>query len=333
MKKIISVLLALAMVFAIAPLSAYADEIDYSAYDSIVALANEINKDHYTDDSYNALMSTIGDRDSLTDQDSIDTATEIIATALSSLQKKTFNVEFFVVDSQDEFVSENYSVQYGDIAELNVNSDEYAYKWVATIGDNDTKLDVVGNSLSIAVTGNVTITAYTDVPPEIKEETQQIKFLAVNGKIAGYAYTTDLNNFVAPQAPEVPFYAFDCWEKIDDYTYQAKYYLTAVCDGVHHLFALQIVKPTCAFYGYLVFECECGEAYYTNYVKPIGHNFSDDSAYCLNGCRTKNDSFDEDSPSDYDNSPDSSPSDEPQDTDPITPGVDEGGYNNTVIKP
>lgn len=334
MKKIISVLLALVMTFAFAPMTTYAEDIDFSSYDSIVALVNEVDKTPYTDDSYDALMASIVDRDSLTDQKSIDDATAVIATAYANLQKKTFSVEFFVIDSQDDIEYEKLSYQYGDFAELNVESEEYAYKWVASIGDNDTKLGVVGNSLSIAITGDVTITAFTDIAPEIKEQTYQIKFMAANGKIAGYAYTTDVNNFVAPEAPAVPFYAFDCWEKIDDYTYQAKYYLTAVCDGVHHLFALQIVKPTCYSTGHLIFICECGEGYRTDYVPPTGHNFSDDSLYCLNGCRTINPLYDEELPSNDEEivSP-SNPSDEPSIDEPLTPGIDEGGYSNTVIKP
>lgn len=332
MKKIISVLLALVMTFAFAPMTTYAEDIDFSAFDSIVALVNEVDKTPYTDDSYNALMASIVDRDSLNDQDSIDAATKVIATAYANLQKKTFSVEFFVIDSQDDIEYEKLSYQYGDIAELNVESEEYAYKWVASIGDNDTKLGVVGNSLSIAITGDVTITAFTDVAPEIKEQTYQIKFMAANGKIAGYAYTTDVNNFVAPEAPAVPFYEFDSWEKIDDYTYQAKYILVAFCDGTRHTFAMTIVKPTCTAYGYLIFECECGEAYYTDYVKPIGHNFSDDSHYCVNGCRTSNESYEDEEPSNNDVSP-SNPSDEPSTDEPLTPGIDEGGYSNTVIKP
>lgn len=351
MKKIISILLAVVMVFSAMPLTALAEDVvidnqeilgaslDYTAYDAIVTMVKELDKAPYTDETLEALANSIADRDSFETQEAIDDAVTAISTAYTNLAKKSFDVYFVVMDSNENIKQQKKTYFYGDEAEFEVtDTDEVATKWILSTDEADKKLNVSGNSYSMVVTESVTITAITDVAPEVVEQIQKVKFLSINGKVVDIIYTLDIDNIEMPEAPKVPFYNFDEWEKIDDLTYQAKYTLDPLCDGEHHSFYVETIKAGCDTVGYLIFRCECGEAYSTEYVRQTGHNFDNESEYCLNGCGKLNPNFDdlekaqpEETPT-VPSTPDVEETTKPSE-DEIHPGFDEGGYNNIVIAP
>lgn len=360
MKKIISILLAVIMAFSMMPLTALADEVeissdsifetdfetedisiptkplDYSAYDASVKFVEELDPTPYTEESFKALKDSIVPKNTLTTQAKIDRATANINTARTNLVKKSIAVNFLVVDSKDNLVQKKLTFAYGEEAELEVTeTEEVATKWLLSTDEADTKLDVVGNSYSFVAKENVTVTAFTDVKAEDVEQVKVVKFLAINGKVVDIVYTADVDSVEMPEGPQVPFYTFLEWEKLDDLTFQAKYEFNPLCDGENHTFYLETINPGCETVGYLIFRCECGEAYSTEYVRPTGHRYEDGEEYCLNGCGKYNPNIEDES-----QSPET-PSVQPEEptTKPTEPeknieyGFDEGGYNNVVIMP
>lgn len=354
MKKIISILLAVIMAFSMMPLTALADEVeissdsifeteeitfglDYSAYNAAIELVETLDPTPYTEESFQALLNSVEPKDSLNDQTSINNATAKITTAYTNLVKKSIAVNFFVVDSKDNLVQKKLTFAYGEVAKLEVTeTEEVATKWLLSTDEADTKLDVVGNSYSFVAKENVTVTAFTDVKAEDVEQVKVVKFLAINGKVVDIVYTTDVDSVEMPEGPQVPFYTFLEWEKLDDVTFQAKYEFNPLCDGENHTFYLETINPGCETVGYLIFCCECGEAYSTEYVRPTGHRYEDGEEYCLNGCGKQRPLSDEELEHSTPDEP-SAPS-EPT-TKPTEPeknseyGFDEGGYNNVVIMP
>lgn len=348
MKKLIAILLAAVMAFSFAQITAFADEptisyeeidnagtadLDYSAYDSIIVLIHSIDNSMYTDDSISALLDTVVDKDSLLTQNDIDSAVKSIAEAYSKLEKKTYSVEFFTIDSQDNIKSTKHTYSHGDVAEFQVtDTDEVVYKWVVSRGDIDSKLATTTDTVSLVITEDIVVTAFTDVKQEIKDQTQRVVFLASNGTPAAIVYTTDINNIDMPVAPSIPFYAFDEWVKLDDNTFQAKYTMSVECGDNNHVFTVTVVKPTCIMPGHVIFMCPCGEGFRTDYVDPTGHSYDDDHEFCLNGCGTINSKFDVEetyTPSDDNSTQPTKPSNDKE----FVNGVDEGGYNNAVYMP
>lgn len=342
MKKIICILLSFVMLLSVMPMTALADEIsigiedvvnpvDYTAYDSIVAMINGIDKTPYTEDSLKALEDSIADRDSLFTQDDIDSAVKVIAEAYSNLVKKTVSIKFFVINSEGSFTRQDYNYSYGDTATFKVtDTEEKIYKWVKSVNDVDTNLNTQVEELSIIATEDMELVAYTDIAPEIKEQTKQVKFIGANGKTVYIAYTVDVDNVAMPDAPVVPFYDFDGWTKIDDTTYQASYTMNIACGDGQHVFTATVVPPSCVMYGYVFFTCPCGESFYTDYSKPTGHNYDAETGICLNGCGAVAPLDDELASLDENIAPTKPDSDVEK---PYENGVDEGGYNTYVLMP
>lgn len=356
MKKIISVLLSIIIAVAV-PFAAFANDIvvssdevlsndatlpkiDYNAFDSVITLVNAVDENQYTTESYNALMATVVDRDSLLTQDAVDNAVNLIASAYSSLVKKTFAVTFKIVDSNENVKSQEFTYSYGDVANFEVTgTDESVIKWVLSTDDADEKIDATGNSVSLVITKGANVIAMTDAKPSNSNSVSQIKFLSISGKVIDIAYTADPENIEMPNAPKVPFYYFDKWEKINDTTYKAKYTSTLVCDGEKHIFKVTIFDPSCDGYGYLLFECECGESYATEFQKPHGHSYDNDEQYCLNGCGRENDAYFELHPPVASQEPTTDPTTqnptepttEPEQTPEVN--VDDEGYINWMVMP
>lgn len=349
MKKLFAILLSAVMVLSVFPMTALADEVeltydevndvatadlDFSAYDSIITLIHFIDNSMYTEESIEAMLDTVVDKDYLSTQADVDSAVKRIAEAYSNLQKKTYSVEFFTVDSEDNITNEKFSYSHGDMAEFAVeDTDEVIYKWVITRGDNDTKLDATSDVVSLVITEDVVITAYTTIAPEVAEQTQRVLFLAANGTPVSVVYTTDVNNVAMPAAPALPFYAFDEWVKLDDTTYQAHYTMSVECGDNNHVFTVTVINPGCESVGYLIFRCPCGEGFRTDYVKPTGHSFDDDIELCLNGCGMVNPNFDVEESASGDVEPTQPAEPTKPSKEPYVNGVDEGGYNTYVLMP
>lgn len=348
MKKIICILLSVIMLLSLMPLTALADEVsfsydeindvladelDYSAYDGIVAMVNAMDRTPYIEDSLEALDSSIISRDSLMYQNDIDAAVAKIAEAYSSLVKKSVEVKFFVINSEGIFTRQDYVFSYGDTAKFVVkDTDEKVYKWMKSVNDADINLCTQVEELSIVVTEDMELIAYTDIAPEIKEQSKQVKFVGANGRTVSIAYTLDVDNMEMPEAPAVPFYDFVGWVKVDDTTYQAQYSMNIACEDNQHVYKAIVVAPTCTGPGYVIFECPCGEVFTTDYTKPIGHNYDGDTGFCLNGCGTQEAGFEEEEiivPESTETTEPAQPSNPKVDEN----GVDEGGYNTYVLLP
>lgn len=351
MKKIISILLAAVMAFSTMPLMAMADDVfvnsnavfndnfviedeaDYSAYDSIIKLVEALDEKEYTKESIDYVKSKIVDRDTLETQEQIDEAVIEIAIAYSELEKNSFTVEFIVVNSKDEQVSQRHTYYYGDTVDFNVDNGENVSKWIISDINKDTKLDSSENDISLVVDKAMMVVAYTDTKPEEKHKLQQIKFLSYNGKTLDIIYTEDTENIEMPEAPALPFYYFSEWIELNDNTYQARYLSDTVCDGVHHRFTTIVIKPSCETVGYVIFQCPCGETYSTDYKSPTGHNYIDSDKYCANNCGKINPKYDIE---DGEYVPSENPS---TPSGPSTPeknenyDFDNDGYNNVVITP
>ena len=53
-----------------------------------------------------------------------------------------------------------------------------------------------------------------------------------------------------------------------------------------------VVAPTCTEQGYTIYKCKnCGDTYKDDYVKALGHDFSNNAQFCLNGCGTANPNY------------------------------------------
>lgn len=349
MKKLFAILLSVVMVLSVFPMTAYADEVeltydeindyasadlDFSAYDSIITLIHSIDNSIYTDESIKAMLDTVVSRESLDTQADIDSAVKRIAEAYSNLEKKTYTVEFFTVDSQDNITKKDMTFSHGDMAKFVVeDTDEAVYKWVVSRGDNDTRLDTTSEVVSLVITEDIVITAFTDVAPEIKEQTKRVIFLAANGTPVSVVYTTDVENVAMPAAPALPFYAFDEWVKLDDNTYQAHYTMSVECGDNNHVYTVTVVKATCDTTGYLIFMCPCGEGFRTDYTRPIGHNYDDNHKYCLNGCGMANPNVEEEEYSGSEVEPTQPAEPTKPSEEPYVNGVDEGGFNTYVLLP
>lgn len=355
MKKFLTVLLSLVMLLSVMPICAFADEqtytfdeianeayddADFTAFDSVMVLVNAVDEEEYTEESVNALKTAIIDKATLITQQEIDDAVKAIATAYSQLVKKSFDVTFQVIDSNENVKTYSLTYSYGELATLVVaDTDEVATKWIVSTQDGDEKLDAVGNEISLIITQSITVTAITDIAPEIKDQTKQVKFLTAGGKPCEVIYTTDVANIEMPEAPALPFYYFVEWVKVDDLTYQASYQTTLVCDGENHIFKVTIIEPTCYMYGYLIFECECGEGYRTEYKRPTGHVYDADKQYCLNGCGTENDCYFESHPEKSEAVDPEKPTEPSNPEEPTKPNddfslsFDNDGYGNSVIMP
>lgn len=350
MKKIISVLLAVMMVLAMAPISAMADNatvdndvvfddvsvssVDYSAYNSIVELVEALDEKEYTADSIANIKSKVVNKDSLKTQEQINAAVTEIAIAYAQLEKNSFSVSFIIINSKGERETEKHTYFYGDTASFNVDNGEELYKWTVSDIEGDTKINTSENDFSLVIDKACTVIAYTDTKPEEKHKLQQIKFLSFNGKLIDIEYVESLDELEMPEAPALPFYYFSEWVQLNDNTYQAKYLSETICDGQHHRFTTMVAKAGCETVGYVIFQCSCGEAYGTDYSSPVGHQFDHINQYCLNGCGKLNPNMVDES------SEPTEPSDSQETTTPAKPeadnkeyGFDEGGYNNMVIAP
>lgn len=59
-----------------------------------------------------------------------------------------------------------------------------------------------------------------------------------------------------------------------------------------HSYIKNVVAPTCTEQGYTIYKCKnCGDTYKDDYVKALGHNFSNNAQFCLNGCGTANPNY------------------------------------------
>lgn len=347
MKKIITILLSIIMALSLLPMTAYAEDIsisydqiendmlDYSVFDSIIKLANAVDSKQYTDESYNALMASIVERDTLLTQQDIDDAAREIAVMYASLEKKSVTINLYSSNSHEKTTHKAYTASYGDTVELEVESDELVYKWVISTDEGTSKLDVTSNELTIMATSDIDVIAFSKPTPESAERTKAIRFLAFNGALCNVVYTEDVNNFDMPDAPELPFYEFVEWQKIDDTTYQASYICENMCDGVNHKLLATTVPPTCTAYGYVLFTCDCGVSYKAEYSDATGHSYNDEKVCTICGNIDTEFYEDEDSantPSTDVTVPTTTPS-IPENKNPETPGIDEGGYSNMVIMP
>lgn len=346
MKKIITILLALTMMLSVMPISAMADEItvssdsvfgeelDYSAYDSIVKLVAVLDEKEYTKESISNVKSKIPARENLITQKQINDAVAEIASACSELEKNSFTIEFYIVDSNGEMQKQTFVYTYGEEFTLNADNGEEPYKWVISTDDSDTKIESNAKEITLVADKACAIIAYTDIKPEVKEQLQQVKFLSANGKPVYIAYTTNPDEVEMPEAPELPFCRFSEWVKLNDHTYQASYLSDSICDGIHHRFKMMIAEAGCETVGYLIFQCSCGEAYRTDYTRPVGHDFDNEHKYCNNGCGTLNPNRDdyESSTPEESTTPDApTKPEEPEKEDEYI--FDEGGYSNVVIAP
>lgn len=344
MKKLVSILLALVMAVSFSTFTAYAEDVeinsndiaglnlDYTAFDNLITLINELDKAPYTDESLEALNNALVDRDSFISQKEIDDAIEDISTAFSNLERKQVNIVFTTVDSNENYTDEESTHLYGDVVDFEVkDTDEIAYKWMLSNDDGDKKLDAQGNNISIITTQDTNLVAFTDVAPEIKEQTKQVKFLSINGKVIDIINTTDVDNITLPDAPAVPFYVFVEWVKVDDLTYRASYKVNPRTDD--HKFTITVIDSTCDTYGYTIFECACGERYTTDYTRPIGHNYDNVSEYCLNGCGTLNPNIEEYSETEEGGSIVTPQEPTTQPTPSVEPSFDNSGYSDVVIMP
>lgn len=347
MKKLISVLLAVLMAFSVMPITAMAEDIivnseeifeieptgvDYSAFDSIVILVEALSTKEYTKESIENVKSKVVSRESLKTQEDVNNAVIEIATAYAELEKNSFKVSFIILDSNEEQTTKTFTYTYGETASLSVDNGETPYKWIVTNAFGDKVIGSSENELSLVIEGACKVVACTDVEPEEKEQLRQINFLSFNGRVINIVYTNDVYDIEMPEAPALPFYYFSEWVKLNDNTYQARYLSDTICDGNHHRFTTMIAKPTCTNYGYVIFQCSCGEAYYTDYSKPIGHNYDENTHYCKNGCGTQAPMDDEASPEESSPTEPTSPTEPAQDEEKDY-GFDEEGYNNIVVAP
>lgn len=352
MKKFISILLAVVMVFTTMPLVTLADEVyvdsdsffddisvveetapDYSAYNSILKLVEALDEKEYTKESIDAVKATVVDKAELTTQDDVDNAVRKIAFAYANLEKNSFEIVFTIIDSNGDEETQTYTYYYGEEALFKVDNGENIYKWIISDDESDKKLNSTNEELSLVIKEAYSVTAFTDV--EVDEyELQQVKFLSFNGRIINVAYTNDISAVKMPEAPTIPFYYFTEWIKLNDFTYQAVYLSETICDGSHHCFTTMVAKPTCENTGYVIFHCACGETYSTDYTRPIGHNYEQGIKYCVNGCGKLSPEFE-------DEEQQSSPVEPTQPREPTTVpeeqeknyGFDEDGYNNVVVTP
>ena len=59
-----------------------------------------------------------------------------------------------------------------------------------------------------------------------------------------------------------------------------------------HSYVKNVVAPTCSEQGYTIYKCKnCGDTYKDDYVKALGHDFSNNAQFCLNGCGTANPNY------------------------------------------
>ena len=59
-----------------------------------------------------------------------------------------------------------------------------------------------------------------------------------------------------------------------------------------HSYTKNVVAPTCTEQGYTIYKCKnCGDTYKDDYVKALGHDFSNNAQFCLNGCGTANPNY------------------------------------------
>lgn len=59
-----------------------------------------------------------------------------------------------------------------------------------------------------------------------------------------------------------------------------------------HSYIKNVVAPTCTEQGYTIYKCKnCGDTYKDDYVKALGHDFSNNAQFCLNGCGTANPNY------------------------------------------
>lgn len=346
MKKIISILLATIMVFSLMPITAMAEDVkvdnnevfsevtapDYSAYESIVKLVKALDEKEYTKESIEYVKSKVVPKESLETQKQINDAVAEIATAYAQLEKNSFKISFIIIDSNENEQVQSYTYFYGDNATLTVDNGEEPYKWIISNSQKDTKIESNDYDLSLIVDNACTVVAFTDTKPEEKHQLQQVKFLSFSGKLIHIEYTENAYDVAMPEAPELPFYYFIEWVKLNDNTYQAKYLSDSICDGVHHRFTTMVAKAGCETYGYVIFQCSCGEAYSTDYCRPTGHSFEESEMYCTNGCGKVNPIYDEEESSDEGEVVETptAPT-KPEET--VEYGFDEGGYNNMVIAP
>ncbi|MGN0534317.1 MAG: leucine-rich repeat domain-containing protein [Eubacterium sp.] len=61
-----------------------------------------------------------------------------------------------------------------------------------------------------------------------------------------------------------------------------------------HNYTQTVVAPSCTAQGYTEYICEnCGDLYKSDYTDALGHSFSNDEKYCLNGCGEINPDYSE----------------------------------------
>lgn len=199
--------------------------LDYTAYRAAVKVAKSIDRSVYTDASLAALDDTIVAEYTLNTQQDIDSATSLVETRYAELVYKSYNVTFIIEKGNGETESDTQSHSYNDEITLDVSYiDEDVYKWTVDQLGSVKKLPTDAKKVTLVVKGDTTVTVYTKEDVSVAEGLTKITYLSHKDKTIGIDYVSDIDDSTPPETPEIPFYDFTGWVKVDDTTFKATYH-------------------------------------------------------------------------------------------------------------
>lgn len=199
--------------------------LDYTAYRAAVKAANSIDRSIYTDASLSSLDATILPEYALNTQDEVNSATADIETKLAELQYKTYDVAFSVENTTTgDVTTQTYQYKYGEIATIDASDVEGdVYKW--TIADSTTKiLPTDKKTVSFVVRGATDVNLYVKDCKSESSALTKITYVSNKNVTVAIDYVENKDNITStPDAPDIPFYNFVRWDRVDDTTYKAVY--------------------------------------------------------------------------------------------------------------
>lgn len=199
-------------------------DLDYSAYRTAVAIAKQIDRSIYTDESLANLDASIVAEKALDTQSDINNQTTLVQTMYNALEYRSYTVTFVAQTEQGDVDNTTVTYKYGEVVTFDASYiDEDVYKWTIETDDSTKKLPSDKKIVSFVVKSDSIITVFTKQNKTTESSLTKITYISNKNVTIGIDYVENPASFEKMEAPEVPFYVFDKWEPVDDTTYKAVY--------------------------------------------------------------------------------------------------------------
>lgn len=165
-------------------------------------------------------------------QTQIDTATQDILTAIDNLVYIDYTVTVNIIEDENSKVYRNKTVHYGDVYSVEMDmlgENESIYKWTMTVDGVDTLMNTRSRFLSQPIYDDTVLNCYIQIDTIVTEESKiRVTYLDKSNKVVAINYVSDESEIsLAVGAPQVAFYEFDKWDRVETDVTKQGYILKA----------------------------------------------------------------------------------------------------------